>query len=57
MGHYTRSRKKHFIVSPMCPREMKLRQIALTVQAIDALVLPSSVDKLTCIYVINKMYI
>ena len=25
--------------------------------AIDALVLPSSVDKLTCIYVINKMYI
>ena len=57
MGHYTRSRKKHFIVSPMCPREMKLRQIALTVQAIDALVLPSSVDKLTRIYVINKMYI
>jgi hypothetical protein len=38
----------------MCPREMMLRQIALTVQAIDALLLPSSVDKLTVYMLLIK---
>ena len=53
-GWRSRSRKKHVIVSPMCPREMMLRRIGPTVQAIDALLLPSSVDKFTVYMLLIK---